>query len=132
MVRYLLTWLVMLLVSIINGALRDFTYGRYFSELHAHQLSTLNGMVLLGVVIWGYVHFWPPASVRQAFFIGLFWVLLTVAFEFLFFHFVTGHSWAELLSNYDVMRGRIWVLLLAWVALAPGLFYRLSQRVRKE
>ena len=32
--RYLLVWLVMLAISIANGALRDFTYGKYFSELH--------------------------------------------------------------------------------------------------
>jgi hypothetical protein len=127
MLRYLLAWFVMLLIAVANGALRDFTYGRHVSELHAHQFSTLSGIVLLGVVIRGYVHLWPPVSMRQALFIGLFWMLLTVAFEFLFFHFVAGHSWEEMLSNYDVIHGRIWILLLAWVALAPGLFYRLHQ-----
>ena len=129
MVRYLLAWLVMLLVAVANGALRDFSYGRYVSELHAHQLSTLSGMVLLGLVIWAYVHFWSPASALQALFVGLFWMALTVVFEFLFFHYVAGHSWQDLLSNYDLMHGRIWVLLLAWVALAPCLFYRLRLRV---
>jgi hypothetical protein len=125
--RYLLAWFVMLLVAVANGALRDFTYGRYLSELHAHQLSTLSGMILLGIVMWGYVHFWPPASMRQALFIGLLWMGLTVAFEFLFFHFVARHSWAELLSNYEVAQGRMWVFLLAWIVLAPCLFYRMRQ-----
>jgi glucose-6-phosphate-specific signal transduction histidine kinase len=128
MLRYLIAWLVMLIVSVANGAVRDFTYGKYISELHAHQLSTLSGMVLLGAVIFSFVHLWPPASARQAMFIGLIWTLFTVAFEFIFFHFVAGRPWAELLANYDLLHGRIWVLLLAWIALAPYLFHRLRER----
>jgi hypothetical protein len=127
MLRYLIAWSVMLIASVANGAVRDFTYGKYVSELLAHQLSTLSGMVLLGTVIFAFVHFWPPATARQALFMGLIWMLLTVAFEFIFFHFVAGHPWAELLANYDLLHGRIWVLLLAWIAIAPYLFHRLRQ-----
>ncbi|MBI5435889.1 MAG: hypothetical protein HY937_02040 [Nitrosomonadales bacterium] len=125
MSRYLLAWFVMLLVSVANGTLRDFTYGKHLSELLAHQLSTLSGMALLGLVIFAFVRRWPPVSARQALSIGLFWMALTVAFEFLFFHFVSVHPWSVLLANYDLLHGRVWVLLLAWVAFAPYLFYRL-------
>ncbi|MBI1173968.1 MAG: hypothetical protein GC139_01730 [Sideroxydans sp.] len=127
--RYLLAWFVMLLVAVANGALRDFTYGKYVSGLHANQLSTLSGIILLGLVIRVYVHCWPPISARQALLVGLFWMVLTVTFEFLFFHFVAGRPWHELLANYNLLRGRVWPLLLVWVALAPYLFYRLRQRV---
>jgi hypothetical protein len=128
MLRYLIAWLVMLIVSVANGTLRDFTYGRHLPELAAHQLSTLSGIVLLGAVIYLFVRRWPPASARQAFSIGLFWMLLTVVFEFLFFHYVGGHSWAELLANYDLSKGRLWPLLLAWVAFSPWVFFRLLLR----
>lgn len=124
MSRNILIWFVMLLVSIANGFLRDFTYGKYLSELHAHQLSTVIGVVLLGLVIDVFVKFWPPASARQALLIGFFWMALTVTFEFLFFHFVAGHPWSAMLANYDLMNGRVWVLLLAWIAIAPYVFFR--------
>ena len=130
MSRYLLAWLVMLLVSIANGTLRDFTYGKHLPELLAHQLSTLSGIVLLGVVIYLFMRRWPPASGRQALNIGLFWMSLTVSFEFLFFHYVGGHPWGELLANYDLLSGRVWVLLLAWIAIAPYLLYRFSMAGR--
>lgn len=123
-VRYVMTWFAMLLVAMANGALRDFTYGRHLSELHAHQLSSLTGMALLGVVMWWFVRRWPPDSGRNALAIGFFWMALTLAFEFLFFHYVGGHPWAELIDNYKLLQGRIWVLVLAWVALAPYLFHR--------
>jgi hypothetical protein len=128
MLNSLAGWFVMLLLSVANGAIRDFTYGRHMDELTAHQISTGSSVVLLGIAIWGYVRIYPPSSSSQALWLGLRWMLLTVAFEFLFFHYVGGHSWTELLSNYNLLRGRVWVLVLAWVATAPYLFFRMRRR----
>jgi hypothetical protein len=124
MLRYLIAWFVMLLIAMVNGALRDFTYGRHVPELLAHQLSSLSGIILFGVVFYQFVRRWPPDSARQAICIGLFWMALTVAFEFLFFHYVAGHSWTELLANYDIAHGRLWPLILLWVAFGPYVFHR--------
>ena len=125
--KYLTAWLVMLLASIANGAVRDFTYGRHMDELTAHQLSTASGVLVLGIVIWGFVRRYPPSSGRKAISIGLLWMTLTVAFEFLFFHYVGGHSWSALLANYNVLKGRVWVVVLVWVAIAPYVLFRLSR-----
>lgn len=122
--RFVLVWLVMLSVSIVNGALRDLTYGKLLPALLANQISCVSGIVLLGVVIYLYVRRRPFVSARQAWLVGLFWLVLTVAFEFLFFHYVAGHSWETLLANYDVMSGHLWPLILLWVSVAPYLFYR--------
>ncbi len=120
----LLAWLVMLLVSIVNGAVRDLTYGRHMSELAAHQLSTLAGVLLLGLVIGWFVRRHPPSCSRQALTIGLGWVVMTLAFEFLFFHYVGGHPWSALLANYNVLAGRVWVAVPLWVAVGPYVFFR--------
>ncbi len=125
MLRPLLAWLVMLVVAILNGALRDFTYGKRLPELRANQLSCVSGIMLLGLVMFFYVRYWTPDSAGQALAIGLFWMALTVAFEFLFFHYVGRRSWAELWANYDLTRGRLWPLILLWVLLAPYLLYRM-------
>ena len=117
----------MLLVSIANGAVRDFTYGKNMDELTAHQLSTVSSVLLLGLVIWGFVQLYRPSSGQKAVLIGLLWMGLTVAFEFLFFHYVRGHSWSELLGNYNIFKGRVWVVVLAWVAIAPYVFFRLNR-----
>jgi hypothetical protein len=114
----------MLLVSIGNGAVRDLTYGKHLSELSAHQLSTVTGILLLGGVIWTFLRLCPVSTGRQAISIGLLWMALTVAFEFLFFHLVGGHSWSELLANYNVLKGRVWVFVPLWVGVAPYVFFR--------
>src|SRR5690242_4676627 len=92
--RYVLAWFVMLLVSIANGTIRDITYGKHIDELAAHQLSTVTSILLLGIVTRVFVRLYPLDSCRQAIFIGLLWMVMTVIFEFLFFHYVGGHSWA--------------------------------------
>lgn len=122
--KYLAAWFAMLLASIANGAVRDFVYGPYVNELAAHQISTVTSVLLLGAIMWAFVRRYPPASTGHALAIGLFWMGLTVAFEFLFFHYVGGHPWSALLANYDIMAGRVWVLVLLWVAAGPYLFFR--------
>jgi hypothetical protein len=126
--RYLAAWFVMLVVAFVNGGLRDFTYGRQLPALIANQISCVTGIILLGAVISLYAHRWPFASARQAWSVGLFWTALTVAFEFLFFHYVAGHPWAELLAAYDLSAGQLWPLILVWVAVAPYMFYRLGRK----
>jgi hypothetical protein len=44
--------------------------------------------------------------------VGIAWLLLTVAFEFLAGHYLFHNPWARLLEDYNVFRGRIWVLVL--------------------
>jgi len=53
---------------------------------------------------------------------------MTVCFEFIFGHYVAGHSWSKLVYDYNIFAGRIWGLLLVWITTAPYVFYRLQQR----
>lgn len=120
---YVMAWLPMVAIAIANGLLRDLVYGRRMSELRAHQVSTLLAMVLFGIYIWEVVELWPPTSGGQAVQVGSVWLLLTVAFEFGFGHYVAGLPWKRLLQDYNVASGRVWPALLLWVACAPYLFY---------
>ena len=58
--------------------------------------------------------------------IGGIWLALTVAFEFLFGHYVMGHPWSRLFHDYNLLEGRLWVLVLVWTFIAPYVFYRLG------
>ncbi|MCU0588023.1 MAG: hypothetical protein MUF52_07680 [Syntrophobacteraceae bacterium] len=122
---YVLAWVPMVAIAIINGALREATYGKRMSEPRAHQVSTLSGMVLFSVYIWGVTAAWPLRTSGQAVTVGLLWLVLTLAFEFLFGHFVAGHSWKRLLQDYNILEGRVWVLIPIWVAVAPLVFQTL-------
>ncbi len=121
-------WCALLIIAILNGAVRDKVYGPHMTEMSAHQLSTAIGLCLFAVYIWFLTGVVPIRSARFALSIGGVWIVMTVAFEFLFGHFVVGHSWAYLLQDYNLFAGRLWVLLLMWTAIAPYVCHRLRSR----
>jgi hypothetical protein len=123
---YTIAWLGMTVIGIVNGTLRVAGYGKYMDELRAHQLSTVTGIILFGLFVWVLNRRWPIQSAQQAIIIGLIWLALTVAFEFLFGHYVVGHPWSRLFHDYNILAGRVWLLVLIWITVAPYVFYRLS------
>jgi len=58
----------------------------------------------------------------------LIWLALAIGLEFIFGHYVMGNSWEWLLGDYNLLAGRLWVLVLLWIAAAPYVFYWLSTR----
>ncbi len=128
MTRYIVAWFPMLALAIANGALRQLTFGRHMPELRAHQLSTLVGSLLIGSFIWFIIRRWPPSSRRHARAIGLVWVSLTIAFEFAMGRLLMHRPWQQLFQDYNVAAGRVWLLFLAWLALAPSIFYTLQRK----
>lgn len=125
--RYILAWIPMIFIGILNGIVREVTYGKYLDELRAHQVSTITGVLLFGFYIWALTRFWSFESPEQALTIGFIWLGLTVVFEFTFGHYVMGHSWSRLLSDYNILAGRVWIVVLIWIAIAPLLFSRFLQ-----
>lgn len=124
--KYALAWLLMPIIGIINGTIRQYGYKQALGELRAHQVSTVTGIILLGLYIWVLTRWWKIQSSAQAIAIGVMWLALTVAFEFLFEHYVMKHPWSRLLHDYNILEGRIWALVLLFVVIAPYIFYKLS------
>jgi hypothetical protein len=129
--KYTLFWIPMVFIAIINGAIRDLTYKKYLGELSAHQVSTVTGIILFGIYIYALGLRWKLESARQALIVGMIWLSLTVAFEFIFFHYAIGRPWSELLGAYNILEGKVWVLVLVFIAVAPCIFYRIQAGHRK-
>ena len=117
----------MVFIAIANGLLRENFFANRLKELRAHQASTLTLIIFFGIYIWLVLRIWKPESVRHAISIGLIWLVLTVAFEFIFGHYVAGHSWSRLFNDYNIFVGRVWILILIWVSIAPYIFYQLHK-----
>jgi len=117
----------MLLLAVLNGAAREVLYKASLGDLRAHQLSTVTLLILFSIYIWLVIRFWTPESSQQALLVGLLWLVLTLAFEFGFGSFVGGRSWAELVEEYNLLVGRVWIFIPVWVAIGPYIFYRLQE-----
>jgi hypothetical protein len=118
--RWLVAWLGAAAIGVSNGVLREATYGRRLSEGAAHQVSTLTALGGFTAYFGALQRRWPTSSREEAVRIGALWLVLTVAFEFGFGRLVAKQSWDDLLSDYNIARGRTWPLVLAWIAAGPA------------
>jgi hypothetical protein len=125
---YLLAWLGLVVIAMLNGALRVAGYSEYMSGLAAHQLATVIGICLFAIYFWVLAKHFPLTSTKEALTIGGAWLVLTISFEFLFGHFVAGIPWSTLLADYNLLNGRVWLLVLIWTFIGPLVFYKIKQR----
>jgi hypothetical protein len=121
--RGLAIWIALLVLAVVNGALRESVLELRMGEQLAHVVSTiiLSGAIFIAAL---FTILWIGAqNAYEAFLVGILWVLLTVAFEFFAGHYLFGSSWQSLIADYNLFRGRIWLLVLLTNLLAPALAF---------
>ncbi|KGO81748.1 membrane protein [Flavobacterium cauense R2A-7] len=124
MIKYFLLWFPMLFLAILNGTARDLWYVNYLGELAARQLSTLTLLLLFTLYFLVLFKYSLTVSNSEALFIGVFWVILTLVFEF-GFGLYRGNSWAVLVQEYNIAKGKLWILIPIWVSIGPYCINRL-------
>lgn len=124
--RYFLLWLPMVAIAIINALLREKLIARYYSQFRSHQLSTITLIIFCSVYVWYILPYLEIETGRQALFIGLMWMLLTIVFEFSLGR-LTKTPWNELLENYNLFRGYLWLVFLLCLMLMPYIFYLINR-----
>lgn len=127
---YILWWFAFPFVAIFNATIRELIYKKPLGDLAAHQISTVTGIVLFGILFYFIFRKWKIESVKHAILIGLIWLGLTILFEFGFGHYIMGNSWQKLLHDYNLAEGRVWSLFLVWITTAPFVFYKFFLRLK--
>ena len=113
-------WFVFLVIAFGVGAVREGLLRPRIGEPRAHVIGTLIAVTLMMLVIYAFIRqIHESCLMTDLILIGVLWLVMTVAFEFGFSHFVMGKPWENLLADYNVPRGRILVLVLATVLLGP-------------
>ena len=118
--RWLIAWVGAAVLGVANGIARGALYENRIGPSRAHYVSTATLLLLLGAYMRWLSSIWPVPSSREALRIGGAWSGLTIAFEFGFGHFVAHEPWSALLDQYNLARGRIWVLVPVWMAIGPA------------
>jgi hypothetical protein len=126
--RATLIWLVLVVLAVTNGAVREALISPYLGDYAGHLISTALLASLILVTAWLSIPWIGPPSVRHAWTVGALWMLLTVAFEFLAGHYLFGNSWERLLADYNLLRGRVWPVVLVASLLAPPWAHRVRAK----
>jgi len=121
-------WFIFMVIAIINAGVREGVYKPMVGELAAHQISTIIFITVILVVTYLVLKFVNlELSDSEAVLMGTIWLISTMTFEFITGHYVFGNSWEKLLADYNILKGRIWSLVLVTIFLSPYLTNKLLQ-----
>ena len=123
LLRAVLAWLVILVLAILNGALRQGVLIPRLGDQVGRLLSPILLAALVFIAARIFVPWVRPTSSRDAWVVGVSWLAMTLAFEFLAGHYLFGDPWERLLAEYNVARGRLWVLVPITTLIAPVLVH---------
>jgi NhaP-type Na+/H+ or K+/H+ antiporter len=119
-VRAIIGWFAILAVAILNGGIRDAyirpRFGFFAAEVYGASILSLAVIIAAGFVMRPVA---KPNWKKDALRLSAFWLVLTLGFEFLFFHYVGGRTWSELFAAYRFWEGRLWTVVVLVVAIAP-------------
>lgn len=119
-------WLIILPFMIANGMLRELVLKQLVPAPAAEAISVATGIAIMLVLTRFLLRRLSGKATTELVRASVTLVLLTVAFEFLFGHYVDRKSWSELLANYELWNGKLWPIALATLAFTPFLWGRWS------
>ena len=114
-----IAWVAMLIAAVLNGAFREMVLVARFGPISL-PLSGISCAIIFTLIT--YIMFkclGGTYTIREVLMLGLVWLLVTVAFEFVFGHYVLGSGWDELIEAYDVTTGNLWSVLLLFTFFLP-------------
>ena len=118
-------WLVIVAAAILNGVFREKVLVPAIGASMALPLSGVLLAVLVFLVTLLLVPFIAPSESKAYIWVGIFWVILTLFFEFLFGYFAAGKSWQEIMQVFNIKTGDLFILVLFVTAIAPWLSAKL-------
>ena len=126
-----LAWLFILALAAANGALREAVLVPSLGRTGGLLLSGVLLSLIVVIVACFLVRARRGLTVSQGFGIGVFWLVLTLAFE-LGFGLFQHKSWADLLGAYTFEDGNLWPVVLLATLLAPPTAALLQARSRRS
>lgn len=114
-------WFVILLLAVANGTLREKALIPVFgSAIGLIASGTILSLCIVAIA-WAGAPWYGPLEPRQWVLVGIFWVVLTLGFEFGFGRLAQHKSWNDLLEAYTFKGGNIWPLVVVVTGVAPWL-----------
>ena len=120
-------WVLLLALAILNAVAREKLFVQWFEPRLVLLLSGVSLSVLIFLATLLSVRWLGARRAAQYWLVGVLWVIMTVLFEFLFGHFVAGHSWETLWQAYRFPSDNLWPVVLLVTLVSPYL----AARIRK-
>jgi hypothetical protein len=123
-------WVLILICAVINGAFREGFLVLQFDRVTAFVASGLLLSVCILAVSAVLVPWFGRLKASHYLLLGLFWLGLTLAFEFGFGRLLQHKPWEQLFAAYTFQGGNLWPLVLVVTTFAPLLSAHLRGLLR--
>jgi hypothetical protein len=117
--KAIVVWLVFIAAESLNGIFRELFLVPRLGELSAHQLGFVTGSALILAIATIFASWLGAYRQPQLLKIGSLWLILTVLFEIALGRLVLGYAWERIFADYNLISGRLMLLGLVLLVLAP-------------
>ena len=94
--RGLAVWVCIIFVEVLHGIARTWFLAPVIGDFHARQVAVFTGSILVVLVATMFIGWLRPANAREAAWVGIVWLVLTLTFEIVFGRFVAQASWTRI------------------------------------
>ncbi len=132
LIKVVLWWIAILILAILNGALREMVLIPGIGLFAGLFTSGLILSALVFLVAYVAMPGLGRLSNAQYWLVGSVWLAMTVIFEFSFGFYIEHKELAEILQAYVFKGGNIWPVVLVSALVSPWLAAQLRARRRRR
>jgi hypothetical protein len=112
-------WVCIIIVEVLHGIARTMFLAPLVGDFRARQIAVFTGSFLIVLVAASFISWLRPANAREAAYVGIVWLVLTLTFEITFGRYVVHASWSRIASDYNLVRGGLLPIGLLVLTAAP-------------
>ena len=127
-IKISLIWCIIAIFAVANGVFRVSFLELYIGKTLALPVSGITLSIIVFTITFLSFKLFDKSSSLTYLLIGIQWVSMTLAFEFIFGHFVMGISWLELFQVFNILEGNLFIIALLVTLFSP----LLVSLIRKE
>ncbi len=112
-------WICIALVEMVHGILRAKLLTPRVGDLRSRQIAVFTGSFLIFMISYFTILWIGPQNAGDAFYIGLLWFVCMMVFELSVGRFAFGFTWRWLFNDFNLFKGRLLALGMAFLVIAP-------------
>lgn len=125
--KVLLVWGLIACIEVIHGIVRAKWLAPRVGDFRSRQIGVLTGSILIFITTYLLFPWMEIATPESALRVGILWFICMFIFEMSLGHYVFKFSWKWLLSDFNILKGRLLILGMIFLMLAPWIVGRVHQ-----
>lgn len=118
-VRSVVVWLLIICAEIVHGIVRAVLLVPLVGEPRSNQIGVFTGSAIILGIAYLTIRWVGAKRSPELLMVGFVWLMLTMAFEFLFGRLVMGLTWERIAADYNVLDGGLMPFGLLFLFLSP-------------